>query len=239
MSPTAQIEEFAQRVYLTVKNREFDDIEGEDGQTYIRNVLRFANMFLGELETTVDGDGKLVDWWFTRQNGLEVGTAVEGEASVLLPKTVERLITDEERYLVIKQGDSTVSSWAVVSASDLSNKPGYHVEDMCAVVGNYIVFSRPFNETENDGTLYADVLLSIPRISTNNVKALTMVDPQELLILGVAKNTSLADIVQGVLSPSFTQKYNELLRGAIARSEATSMSRRTSRDNYGYIRGVF
>lgn len=239
MSPTAQIEEFAQQVYLVIKNREFDDIAGEDGQTYIRNIIRFTNMFLGELETTLDSNDQIVDWWFARENGYELGTVSEGDSSLALSNKVDRLITDEERYLQIKQGDSIVSSWSVVNASELSNNPGYHTEDMCAVVGNYIVFSRPFNDTENGGTVVGDVILSLPRLSTTNVKIFSMVSPMELLTLGVAKNSSLPDIVQGVLSPSFTQKYNDLLKGAIARSEATSRAKKTVREQLSYIRGAY
>lgn len=238
MSPTAQIEEFAQSIYLVIKNRYFDDITGEDGQVYVAQVIDWTNMFLDELETVLDEQDNLVDWWFARENAYELATGVaEGDASIALPSKVLRLLTDEYRTVQIKQGDSVVSNWSVVDPADIRNSG--ITEDMCAVVGNSIVFSRAFNDMENGGSVYGDVTLSLPRLSSTNVKILSLVQPQLLLKMGVAKNATLPDIVQGVLSPSYVQKYNDLLKGAIKRSQATSQAGTAEREQYGHIRGTY
>lgn len=247
-SPTDDLTAFAQDVYLLVKGRDFDDIAGEDGQIFLARMARWANMFIDELENEVGTNGKLVDWWFARSNDFSLGTAVLGDASISLPSSVSRLTADEQRQVQIKQDSSVISNWAVVRPKDISSKTDRITEDMCAVVGGNLVFSRVFNEFESTGNIVADVILKLPRIGYNvpasgtlvatNVKILSMVVPALLLKLGVAKNVTLPDIVQGKLSPSYTQKFKELLEGAIARSEATSVAAVTARDNYSNIRSV-
>lgn len=249
MSPLAQLQSFAQKVYLTMKNRRFDDIDSEDGRDFLKQIIDWTNGLIDELELEVGLDGQPVDWWFTRESMFELATGLtEGNASVALASTIGRVITDTERAIHIKQGDSVVSRWAVVHPKDISNRTDRIVDDMCAVVGTNLVFSRAFNETEAGGSVEGDVILKIPRLTYSeandtltptNIKALTMVQPQQLLVLGVAKNATLPDIVQGKLSPSFVQKYTNLLQGAIARSEATSVSAKAPRDQFGNVRGLY
>ena len=86
--------------------------------------------------------------------------------------------------------------------------------------------------------MLADVETSLPRMSTTNVKILSIVKPKQLLILGVAKNSTLPDIVQGGLSPSYVQKYNDLLQGAIARNNSSTQADTIDRDNFSNIHGV-
>jgi len=239
MSPQKQIETFAQSIYLVIKNRYYDEIEGEDGQVYVSQVMDHTNMYLDELDNVVDpSNGELVDWWFNRSTDFDLGTATQGGASITTPSGIERLLTDEGRYVQISQDGLVVSNWAVVSPKHITNRTDRVTEDMCAVVGSNIVFSRAFRDTENDGDITGDVILKIPRLLTTNAKALTQVMPKQLLILGVAKNITLSDIVQGKLSPSFVQKYNDLLTGAIARSMSTSLSPIAERETFGHIGGV-
>lgn len=238
MSPQKQLETFAQSIYLMVKNRYFDEIEGEDGVAFVDQIIDWANMFVDELETEVGPDGQLVDWWFLRQNGFELGTATTGDASIALSSTVDRLLTDEHRYVQILQDSTPVSNWAVVHPKDISSRTDRITEDMCAVVGTNIVFSRQFRDTEENGTIVGDVVTKLPRLSRTNVRLLTTVKPGLLLKLGIAKNSTLPDIVQGKLNPNYVQKFNNLLAGAIARSNASSVSSKAARDSYSHIRGV-
>lgn len=249
-SPAQDLEAFAQKVHLVIKNRYFDEIDEEDGQIFIKQVIDWTNMYLDELEDEQDPSGQVVDWWFNRESEYALGTATEGAASIQLPRDVDRVITDEQRYVKILQGDSTVSWWLVVQPGDISNRENRVVEDMCSVVGNNLVFSRAFKDTENSGSIVGDVQLKTPRLTYSinttdnftiiptNIKVLTTVRPQTLLQLGVAKNATLPDIVQGGLSPSYVQKYTNLLNGAIARSMSSSISSQATRDSYGYIGGV-
>ena len=238
MSPSAQIEKFAQSIYLTIKNRYFDDITGEDGQVYIAQVIDWTNMFLDELENEVDTNGTLVDWWFNRESGVSIGTATTGLSTIDI-SSYDRLPVDENRPVQIIKDGVVVSTWPIVKPKDMKISASSAPVNTCSVVGTSLVFSRVFTSDEDGGTITADVINSLPRLTATNAKALTIVRPKQLLILGVAKNATLPDIVQGGLSPSYVQKFNDLLSGAIARSNATSQSSKADRDDFSSVRGVY
>lgn len=239
MSPTDQITAFVQKIYLVIKNRRYDDLAGVDGQDYISQVFDWTNMYVDELENTVNPvDNTPVDWWFARENGATLGSVTVGASSVTLPTTVDHLVVEENRYVQVVVNGVVVSNFAVVSPGDINNRSNTFSEDKCAVVGLSVVFSRKFTDKEANGSVIGDVINKLPRLSATNVKLLSIVRPQTLLMLGVAKNATLPDIVQGKLSPSYATKYDGLLNGAIARSVATSQSATAARDDYSHIRGV-
>ncbi len=245
MTPLAQLQALAQSVYLVIKNRYFDDLTSADGKVFVAQITDWGNQFIDELESELDSAGQPIDWHWVRQNRYELGTATAGEASIQTPTAITNLISGENRYVQIIQGTSVVSNWAVVSPNQISSRVDRIVEDAVAIVGASIVFSRVFKETEAGGTVIGDVTLPIPRFVYNrdtnvatNVKAITTIVPRQLLVLGIAKNATLPDIVQGGLSPSYAQKYGDLLEGAIARNATTSRADILNRDELGYIRGV-
>lgn len=240
MNPQKVIEQFAQDIYLILKNRFYDDISGDDGKVYVQQVISWTNMFLDELETAVDPDTKMpVDWWFSRTNGYSLGTAIEGNASISLPSAILRLITDDQRYVQITQDGTPVSNWAVVNAADITNRTDRITQDMCAAVGTSLVFSRAFKDIENSGRIVGDVITNIPRLSLTSTAVLAQVKPLLLLKLGVAKNAVLPDIVQGGLTPSYSQKFDNLLSAAILRSKATSIAHLVPRQSYSGVSGVY
>src|SRR5262249_11858518 len=149
------------------------------------------------------------------------GTAVAGDASIDAPSGILDLVAGHNRYVQILQDSSVIANFVVVDPDDITNATDRVTEDMCSLVGSTIVFSRQFTDEENGGTIIGDVQTPIPRIIASlssgsllctNAKALSLVKPKQLLVLGVAKNSTLPDIVQGKLSPSYVQKYNDLLQ---------------------------
>lgn len=249
MSPLAQLQAFAQSVYLVIKGRYFDDINTPDGIALLQQTVDWTNMFCDELELETNADDTPVDWKWYRQMGFDLGTVAEGGASVALPSSVNFLLADENRYLQITQDGTAVSNWAVVAPNQITNKSSRTTEDTCSQIGSTIVFSRAFRDYENGGTVLADVSAPLPRITYSigtdgtltptNLKLLTTVKPLTLLKLGVAKNASLPDIVQGGLSPSYTQKYGNLLKGAIARNNAGAIADEVVREDMSDVRGVY
>lgn len=247
MSPTAQFQAFAQSVYLVIKNRYFDDLTSDDGIVFMQQVADWTNQFLDELEAETNPDGEPINWTWVRSNSFTLGTAATGDASIPTPTAIQNLIAAPGRYVQILQDGTPVSHWAVVNPDDISSLTDRVTEDMCAIVGSNIVFSRAFKATENNGTIIGDVVLPIPRVVLNastgtlvvtNAKVLTTVKPKQLLVLGVAKNATLPDIVQGGLSPSYTQKFNDLLLGAVARNTTSSSTGFAGRDDLSFIGGV-
>lgn len=239
MSPTQQLQAYAQSIYLILKNRYFDDIEGTDGQAYIDKIIDWTTMFVDELTNTIDSDGDLVDWWFQRENGAALGTATEGAASIDMPSGIDRLLTDEQRYVQIKQDNLVISNWAVVAPKNITNISTRITEDTCAVVGSSLVFSRTFRDTENNGSIVGDVVNLLPTLSRTNIKLLGIVKPFTLLKLGVAKNAVLPDIVQGALTPSYSGKFDTLMAGAIARSTASARGAEATRQSFKGVGGIY
>lgn len=245
MTPIAQLQSFANSVYRAIKNRAYDDLTSDDGKAYLDTIVDFTNQFLDELEMETTASGEPVDWKWMRQTAYTLGTATVGDASITAPTAIFNLIANPGRYVQIIHDGAVVSNWAVVAPDNITNKADRVTEDMCSLIGTTIVFSRVFKDYEDQGTIVGDVTLPIPRmvydVSTgkvSNVKVLTTVKPKQLLVLGVAKNSSLPDIVQGKLSPSFVQKFDDLLQGAIIRNSVSSSSDTVQTDDLSYISGI-
>lgn len=235
MAYSSTITAFAQSVYLAVKNRYFDEIADDDGQAYIAQVLDWTNQYLDELETVVDSMGQPVAWNWLRTPDFNLGASVAGDTSLPLNASVRELIASPKRPVQIVVGDDVVSSWTVVNPSQMRRNTW---DNQVAKVGSLLVFSRPLKESEDAGQVQGDILGSIPRMAELEESALTLVKPRQLLVLGVAKNSSLPDIVQGGLSPSFVQKYNDLLQAAILFNNATADADFVEYDDFSNIGGV-
>lgn len=242
MSPLAKLQALTQSIYLVVKGRYFDDIAGDDGTALVAQTVDWLNMYLDELETEVDPEGKPMNWSWSRQMGFELGSATEGDSSIVAPTTIDYLLADEGRYVQVLVDGSAVSNFAVVSPQQITNRTSRITEDTCAQVGANIVFSRAFRDYEDGGDIVGDVSAPLPRFSVSpavNIKTLSIVKPRALLVLGSAKNSSLPDIVQGGLSPSYAQKYKDLLDNAKARNEAGAVAATVERDDYSGVGGVY
>lgn len=228
---------FAQSVYLAIKNRYFDDIAGADGQDYIAQVIDWTNQYLDEFETIVDSFSQPVPWNFMRTNSLPLGSAATGITAIDLPDGILHLIATPKRPVTITVAGKVVSSWTLVRPNqfDATSTNRYATQ-----VGDALYFNQPLVDAENGGTIAADVTSSLTRIDSVDTDdtVLTLVKPRQLLVLGVAKNSSLPDIVQGGLSPSFVQKYNDLLTSAILFNNASATADMADREDFSFISGV-
>jgi hypothetical protein len=230
-SPTAQLQAFAQSVYMMIKNRYYDDINSSDGQIFLAQTVDWVNMLIDELEYEVNADGEPIDWIWVRQLNLITGT--------------DRFV----QVLDPAGSGNIVSNFTVVSPEDMSNDSNRLTQDLCTLVNGVVTFSRNFSAAEDKGTVRADVTTFLPRvqiitsptgvITATNVNIFNVVKPLTLLKLGTVKNSILPDIVQGGLNPSYTQKYNDLLTNAINRSVNSSLSPVADYDDFSGVRGVY
>lgn len=235
MAYSIPLTKFAQSIYLVLQNRYYDDIDGIDGQDYISQVIDWTNMYLDELETLTDQSGSPVYWNWTRKRLFNLGTAVLGANSVPMAAPEDVVVITSDRPIQIMNNGLVVSIWAFVSPNQLDFRS---YEQRVTRIGDELVFSRPFNKNESGGTISGDIVASITRLSDTSLDVLTTVKPKQLLILGVAKNSTLPDIVQGGLTPSYTQKYNDLLEAAITLNNASTESYYVQGEDYGFISGV-
>jgi hypothetical protein len=253
-SPTAQLQAFAQSVYMMIKNRYYDDITSSDGQIFLAQTVDWVNMLIDELEYEVNADGNPIDWIWVRQLNAPLGTALAGTSTISFDtSTYNNLITGTDRFVQILDplgSGNVMANFTVVSPEDMSNDVNRINQDLCTLVGGVITFSRQFLLSENNGVVQGDVTTYLPRVTTitnaqtgvvtaTNVDIFNTVKPLTLLKLGTVKNAILPDIVQGGLNPSYTQKYNDLLTNAINRSVNSSLSPTVDYDDFGGVRGVY
>lgn len=236
MAYSTKLTTFAQSIYLVIKNRYFDDIAGADGQDFIAQVIDWTNQYLDEFETVVDPLGRPVSWNCMRSNDSNLGTAVAGDTQVDLPTGFLNLIATPKRPVTITSpGGVVISRWRVVRPDQFDTTvPVNYVTQ----VADALYFNRPLNAQEDGGTIAGDATFSLDRVTAGTTTALDVIKPKQLLILGVAKNSSLPDIVQGGLSPSFVQKYNDLLSSAILFNSASSTADTVDRDDFSFVGGV-
>lgn len=230
------IQNFAQSVYLVTKNRYFDDITDTEGQAFIAQVVDWTNQLLEELETVTDPSQKVVDWNWLRTMDSNLGTAVLGAQTLDIDSTILNIVANHERPVRIEVGGKVISKWTVVSPGQISSNPS---KTLVAKVGTTLFFSRKLNASEATGAILGDVTNAIPRMTSGNFSVLSTVKPKQMLILGVAKNSVLPDIVQGVLAPSYVQKYNDLLQSAILVNNASADSDYVDKDDNSFIGGVY
>jgi hypothetical protein len=241
MTSLEKLQAFTQEVYLTINARRLANITDTSGVEAVAVTVIWANLFLDELELERNPDGSILNWNFLRQNDKEIGTISEATDVFNLPGDAIRLIAEEERPLIIMQDGAIISVWDVVDPDQITNRRYATARDQrVTYVNQKIVFSRPLNETEIGGTIFADVMNSFPRLSQSpiNIEVFDLPVPRQLLILGTAKNSSLPNIVKGGLSPSFAQKYSDLLEGLKMGNMQTSVGDEAMTDDYSFIRGV-
>ena len=225
MTDEAVMKAFAQSVTLamTGKQMDADDLDSEDGDQFILELVDWTNQFVDEIELETD-------WNSVTELDKEIGIVASAIQTFPLPVGSRKLGVHEHRPLRILQDGTAVSTWDVVRPAMISaRRDGYPLNSRVTFVGKNIVFSRDLNDNELGGTVLADVVNKMPRLAytkgvegtPNDLSILELVEPRQLLVLGVAKNATLPNFVRGKISPSLVQKYADVLGKAVAENEAT------------------
>lgn len=230
MAVIDNITNLAQQIYVARKNRT-NNVSGTRLTTFIDTTIIQVNQFLSELD-------KEAYWNWVRTNDYTIST-VNSSTSYTLSPEYRTIVKDENRPLYIVKSGVTVSIWDVVSPNQLRNASSNDNPNRVALIARNLVFSRSFTDDEIGGSIKADVIAYLPKISRLNDDVLSLVDPIELIVLGVVKNQTLPDVVQGGLTPSFTQKYDDLLQGAKDENDMSSTSSSVGTDNLSGIRGTW
>ena len=227
---TAEITDLAQKIYVTRKNRT-NNVTGTRLTVFLDTTIIQVNQFLAELD-------KEAYWSWVRTNDYVLATATSA-TSYTLPTTYRTIVKDEDRPLYIVKDGQVVSVWDVVNPNQLKNAGADDNPNRVALIARHVVFSRALTDQEIDGDIKVDVVEYLPKISYDNIDVLSLVDPIELITLGVVKNQVLPDVVQGGLTPSFTQKYGDLLNGAKSENDMTSTASTATAENLSGVRGVW
>lgn len=232
MTPTEELTALAQSIYLVMYNR-YNDVEGAELTDFIAKTVDWVNQFTQELELEAD-------WNYLRTNSNLIATISDATVQAYeLPDEVRTVVYSPYRDVTISFDGAIVSTFTMVSPSNISDPTNPETHDRATVINRTLVLSRPLTANEIGGELRCDTIDFMPQLTTSDTELLTLVQPKQLLVLGVAKNSTLPDIVQGGISPSIAQKYGDLLKKAVANNNETATAIDAPREDLSWIRGVY
>lgn len=226
----AAILDLGQQIYLA-KSGKRRDLSSDETAAFIDDTIDWVNQFLPELELEAD-------WIFARQNNTTLGSA-STTAVYPLDAAIRKLVVSPYRDLSIQFDGQIVSTFRMVNPNQIVNPADTYTGDRATIVGRNLVLSRIPTEQEQSGDIVGDIINYLPRLSHDDISLLSTVDPLQLIVLGVMKNQMLPDIVKGVLTPSATQKYTDLLSKCVEQNNATADGNIADRENLGFVRGVW
>ncbi len=232
MAAIDDITAVSQSIYLA-KNGRYNDVEGTELAAFLAETIDWINQFTQELELEAD-------WNYLRINDNVIDTVGDTTTKVFeLPDDVRTVVVSPYRDVSIVVDNIVISTFAMVNPNQIYNPTENSTEDRATVVNRELILSREPTEQEIGGEIRADTITMMPTLTIDDSEVINLIDPQALIILGVAKNATLPDIVQGGISPSMTQKYNDLLKKAVMINNQTSESLDMPSEDFGYIRGIW
>lgn len=231
--PIDNITDLAQDVYYTV-NGVVNDDTGDDLTQFQDDFIRAFNLWKDEFETEAY-------WAKLRVDDYTLATIADTTTySFTLPDDYRTPVINQNKWLKVVLNDGTViSKFKMVDPNQRQVDDSWEHPDRAAFVGRNVVLSRAPKDTEVGATLVLDVVEYLPPLTRTDDDAIALLPNKQLAVLGVAKNTSLSNVVKIALSPSFAQKYNNELQKAIAENNLSTEIDDMQRDNYGYINGIW
>lgn len=233
MASIDDITNLAQDTYLTINGVTNDD-EGDDLTTFQNDFIRSFNLWKDEFELEAY-------WTKLRVDDYTLATVQDTNTySFPLPDDYRTPVINQNKYLKFVLDDGTViAKFKMVDPSQRIVDDAWDRPDRAAFVGRNVVLSRAPKDVEVGATIVLDVVQYMPALARNDSSAIELLPNKQLAVLGIAKNTSLANVVKVSLSNSFTQKYNNELQKAIAQNNLTTEIDEMQRDDYGYVNGIW
>lgn len=227
-----QLYNLGQKVYLAL-NGVYNDVAGDERDAFVDETIDWTNQYLDELALEAD-------WSWLRENSHVLGTITADDTTLPLGADVLRLVSDWQRAIVMTKPNGQKVAWALVSpnllynTSEQGNQP-----NRAAVVGRTVRFSRPFTTDEIGSTVRADVIKKFTPVSRADVSSLDVIEPAQLVVLGIAKNQVLPDVVNNTLTANYDLKYQRLLRRAVDLDGASTEQGELQTDDLSFIGGIY
>lgn len=232
MAAIDTITDLAQDVYLSVNGVTNDDTD-EDLETFQNDFIRAFNLWKDEFETEAY-------WVKLRVDDYTLATISDTTTySFTLPDEYRSPVINQNKYLKFVNDGTVIAKFKMVDPNQVVVDDAWDRPDRATFVGRNIVLSRPPKESEVGSTIVLDVVEYMPALARNDDSAIELLPNKQLAVLGVAKNTSLANVVKVSLSQSFAQKYNNELQKAIAQNNLTTEIDELQRDDYSFIGGIW
>lgn len=232
MSAIDNIRKLAQKTYFTINGAENDDTE-EDLETFENNFIMAFNLWRDEYETEAY-------WNKVRIDDFILGTVANTTTfSFELPDEYRTPVIEMNKELKFVNDGTVIARFKLVNPNQRVADDEIGRPDRATFVGRNIVLSRAPKDTEVGASMVLDVVEFIPDLDRTDDTALELIANQQLAVLGIAKNNTLADVTKVSLSPSFAQKYKNELDKAIAINNATNEVDSMRGEDYSNIGGIW
>lgn len=246
MTNEARIDALAQEIYLA-RHNQTNDVTDTDLTAFRSQTILWVNQFIPELEKAKDAMGQPVDWNFVRTNDAVIGTVSDvNVVSYDLPAGIRKLVINSHRDLTIRHDNAIVASFKLVNPNQTYDpSEPYDQRPRATQMKRKVIFSRPLNANELNGEIVADTIAKIPKLSLTDMALMDILDDEynddirQLFIMGVVKNQILPDIVQGGLTPSYSQKYDRFLADCIIENNLSADANDVERESFSWVGGVF
>jgi len=238
MTNDERIEALAQEIYVNRHNQK-NDVSGSDLDDFLNQTVIWVNQLTPEIE-------KKTDWNFVREQDVTLGTIIDtATVSYPLPAGIRKLVINYQRDLTLRFDGTPVAYFKLVNPNQQYNPAEpYDHRYRATVLKRKIIFGRPIVAREVGAAIVADTIAKIPQLSRTNMDLMDILDDEDyadirqLYIMGVVKNQILPDIVQGGLTPSYSQKFDRYLQECIAENNQSADSDDTDAEDFGHVGGV-
>lgn len=239
MAVIDDITELAQDVYLSVNGAENDD-DGSDLTEFQDSFIRWFNLWVREYETEAY-------WKVARVTDYELATVANTtDYAFSLPADYRTPIFDENKELKFVLDDGTiVARFSLVNPDQRQVDPETLRPDRATFLeggrngGGTIILSRAPRDEELGAKLVLDVVKRFPKLTREVGTVLDWIYNDQVAVLGIAKNQTLADVTKVTLSPSFTQRYTNELNKALNINNASTEIDEMQGDNHSNIGGIW
>jgi len=239
MAAIDDINDLAQDTYFTINGDENDDT-GDDLTTFQNNFVRSFNLWLREYETEAY-------WKVARVDDFVLATIADTTTfSFALPAAYRTPVFDQNKYLKFVLADGTViSQFSLVDPNQRQVDSDIERPDRATFLeagrggGGTVILSRPPNANEVGANIVLDVVKLFPKLATTDSTVLSWIYNDQVAVLGIAKNNTLADVTKIALSPSFAQKYSNELNKALNINNTSTEVDQMDVDFFGNIGGIW
>lgn len=232
MAAIDNIRKLAQKTYYSINGAQNDDTDS-DLVDFENNFILGFNLWKEEYEAEAY-------WNKLRVDDYVLATIANTTTySFELPDEYRTPVFDMDKYVKLVSDGIVISKFKLVDPNQRVVDDELERPDRATFVGRNVVLSRAPRAEEIGASIVLDVVEYIPDLTRTDDTALDKIANNQIAVLGVAKNNTLADVTKVSLSPSFAQKYNNELNKAIAINNSTNEVDSMRGENYSNIGGIW
>lgn len=232
MAAIDNIRALAQKTYYSINGAQNDDT-GTDLTTFEDDYILGFNLWKEEYETEAYWNKARVDDYVLATVANTTTYSFELDDEYRTP------VIQQDKYVKFVSDGITIAKFKLVDPNQRQVDTDIYRPDRATFVGRNIVLSRAPKDTEVGAEIILDVVQFIPDLTRTDDSALDFISNNQIAVLGVAKNNTLADVTKVSLSKSFSQKYNNELAKAIAINNQSNDIDEMQRDDYSSIGGIW